>query len=55
LQSLQSQSNISVAVVFINGDLLVDWGLVEGEELKIKFRKNKKGYTLSYGKLPLAK
>jgi hypothetical protein len=55
LETLRGGSATSIAVLFVNGDLLVDWGLVEGEELKIKFRKSKKGYTLSYGNLPLPK
>ena len=55
LNTLRAGSTTSIAVLFINGDLLVDWGLVEGKELKIKFRKSKKGYTLSYGNLPLSK
>lgn len=55
LNALRTEAATKIAVLFVNGDLLVDWGLIEGEKLKIKFRKSKKGYTLSYGKLPLKK
>lgn len=55
LQTLRSNASNRSAIIFINGDLLVDWGLIAGEELPIKFKKNKDGYTLNFGKLPLAK
>jgi hypothetical protein len=55
LSTLRKDSTTNIAVLFINGDLLVDWGLIEGEELQIKFRKSKEGYTLTYGNLPIKK
>lgn len=53
---LKKNSDFNVAVMFVNTDLLEEWGLEKGGELPIKFKKEK-GRTMSlrFGKLPLKK
>jgi len=53
--SLKQNSHINVTIVFINGDLLEEWGLQEGDELKTKFRKKGRSFSVNFGKLPLKK
>ena len=55
LTSLRNNATINAKVIFVNGDLLEEWGLKKNEKLKTKFKKNGKGldFTIKFGKLPL--
>jgi hypothetical protein len=57
ISNLKLNSNLNASIVFINGDLVEDWGLEKNEKLKTKFRKNGKGlsFDITFGKLPLIK
>ena len=52
---MKENSKLNVSIVFINGDLLDEWGLEKNGKLKTKFRKNDKGlsFDITFGKLPL--
>ena len=54
ISNLKENSTINATIIFINGDLLEDWGLEENGELKTKFRKDGNGLSFSiiFGKLP---
>lgn len=55
ISKLKQNSKLNVSIVFINGDLLDEWGLEKNGKLKTKFRKNDKGlsFDITFGKLPL--
>jgi hypothetical protein len=55
LLNLKKNSELNVVVVFVNSDLLEDWGLEKGKELPIKFKKEGNQFSLDFGKLPLKK
>lgn len=52
VKSLRDAGASDVAVVFFNGDLQEEWGLEKGKELPVKFRKEKEGYSMEFGRLP---
>lgn len=53
--NLRKNSNIGSTIIFINGDLLEEWGLKENGELKTKFKKEGRNISINFGKLPLKK
>ncbi|UGS23759.1 hypothetical protein [Flavobacterium channae] len=53
LLGLKKNSNLNIEVIFVNSDMLEDWGLEEKGELPIKFKKEGKGFTMTFGELPL--
>jgi hypothetical protein len=53
LLDLKKKSDLNVAIIFVNGDMLEDWGLEKNGELPIKFRKEDKQFTMTFGELPL--
>jgi hypothetical protein len=57
IKNLKNNSTFKVAIIFVNGDLLEEWGLVKNEKLKTRFRKQGKGldFSIDFGKLPLKK
>ena len=55
LLDLKKNSDLNVAIIFVNGDMLEDWGLEKNEELPIKFRKENEGFSMTFGELPLKK
>lgn len=55
ISNLKQNTKLDVSLIFINGDLIDDWGLKKNGVLKTKFRKNDKGlsFDITFGKLPL--
>ncbi|WP_333693281.1 hypothetical protein [Flavobacterium sp.] len=50
------QTNKKIKIIYINTDLLDDWGLEKGKKLPIKFKRNgKRSVELVFGKLPIKK
>ena len=48
------QTNKKIKIIYINTDLLDDWGLEKGKKLPIKFKRNgKRSVELIFGKLPI--
>lgn len=48
------QTNKKIKIIYINTDLLDDWGLEKGKKLPIKFKRNgKRSVELVFGKLPI--
>ncbi|MFN3755787.1 MAG: hypothetical protein ACK4RM_02415 [Flavobacterium sp.] len=55
LEELGKNSN-KIEVIYVNTDLLDDWGLEKGKSLPIKIRRDgKKSVNMYFGSLPLAK
>jgi hypothetical protein len=45
-----------IAIIYVNTDLLDEWGLERGKKLPIKIRRDgKRSVSMYFGKLPLAK
>lgn len=45
-----------IAIIYVNTDLLEEWGLERGKKLPIKIRRDgKRSVSMYFGKLPLAK
>lgn len=42
-------------MLFVNGDMLEEWGLEKNGELPIKFKKDGDKFTMTFGELPLKK
>lgn len=55
LLDLKKKSDLNVALVFVNGDMLEDWGLEKNGELPLKFKKEGKEINMTFGELPLKK
>jgi hypothetical protein len=57
ISNLKQNSKLNTTIIFINGDLVEDWGLEKNGKLKTKFRKEGKGlsFDITFGKLPLIK
>jgi hypothetical protein len=55
LLDLKKNSNLNVALLFVNGDMLEEWGLEKNGELPIKFKKDGDKFTMTFGELPLKK
>lgn len=55
LLDLKKKSNLNVTMLFVNGDMLEEWGLEKNAELPIKFKKDGDKFTMTFGKLPLKK
>ena len=53
LLDLKKNSDLNVAIIFINGDMLEEWGLEKNGELPLKFKKEGKEFTMTFGELPL--
>lgn len=53
LLNLKKDSNLSVSILFLNTDLLDDWGLKKGKEFPIKLKKKGKSLRMTIGNLPL--
>jgi len=53
LLNLKKNSDLNVAILFVNGDMLEDWGLEKCGELPIKFKKEGEKFTMTFGELPL--
>lgn len=52
-QSMKKDSDIDISILFVNTDLQTDWGLIEGEKMKIKFKlKSMKSASIEFGKIP---
>jgi hypothetical protein len=48
------QTNKKIKIIYINTDLLDDWGLEKGKKLPIKFKRDgKRSVELFFGKLPI--
>src|SRR5690554_404623 len=54
-KDLAEKSDVDFAVVYVNTDLLEEWGLEKGEKVKTKFKYNRKSknVSLTFGELPL--
>ena len=47
-------SNSRIKIIYVNTDLLEEWGLEKGKKLPVKFKRDgKKSVTMYFGKLPL--
>lgn len=55
LLDLKKNSNLNVALIFVNGDMLEEWGLEKNGKLPLKFKKEGKEFTMTFGELPLKK
>jgi hypothetical protein len=55
LLDLKKNSDLNVAIVFVNGDMLEEWGLEKNGELPLKFKKENGAFTVTFGKLPIKK
>ena len=55
LLDLKKNSNLNVALIFVNGDMLQEWGLEKNGKLPLKFKKEGKEFTMTFGELPLKK
>lgn len=55
LIDLKKKSDLNVALIFVNGDMLEEWGLEKNGELPLKFRKEGKKFTMTFGELPIKK
>ena len=55
LLDLKKNSELNVAIIFVNGDMLEEWGLEKNGELPLKFRKENGGFSMTFGELPLKK
>ena len=53
LLDLKKNSDLNVVIVFVNSDLLEDWGLEKNKELPVKFKKEGNQFTMNFGKLPI--
>jgi len=50
------QTNKKIKIIYINTDLLDDWGLEKGKKLPIRFKRDgKRSVELFFGKLPIKK
>jgi hypothetical protein len=55
LDKLEKSSD-KIAIIYVNTDLLDDWGLEKGKKLPIKIRRDgKRSVSMYFGSLPLAK
>jgi hypothetical protein len=55
ISNLKENATVKTTIIFVNGDLLEEWGLEKNGELPIKFKKIDKQFTLNFGKLPTKK
>lgn len=55
LLDLKKKSDLNVALIFVNGDMLEEWGLEKNGKLPLKFKKEGKEFTMTFGELPLKK
>jgi hypothetical protein len=55
LLDLKKNSDLNVAIIFVNGDMLEEWGLEKNGELPLKFKKENGAFTVTFGKLPIKK
>ena len=55
LLDLKKNSDLNVAIIFVNGDMLEEWGLKKNGKLPLKFRKEGEGFSMTFGELPLKK
>lgn len=55
LLDLKKNSDLNVALIFVNGDMLEEWGLEKNGELPLKFKKEGKQFTMTFGELPIKK
>ncbi len=53
LLNLKKNSDLNVAIIFVNGDMLEEWGLEKNGKLPLKFKKENEGFTMTFGELPL--
>lgn len=51
-KELVKESDIDFAVIYVNTDLLEEWGLEKGGKVKTKFKYNKGSVNLTFGELP---
>jgi len=55
LDKLEKSSD-KIAIIYVNTDILDDWGLEKGKKLPIKIRRDgKRSVSMYFGSLPLAK
>ena len=55
LLDLKKKSDLNIAILFVNSDMLEEWGLNKNGELPIKFKKDGDQFTMTFGELPLKK
>lgn len=55
LLDLKKKSDLNVALIFVNGDMLEEWGLEKNGKLPLKFKKEGKEFNMTFGELPLKK
>ena len=55
LLDLKKNSDLNVAIIFVNGDMLEEWGLEKNGTLPLKFKKDGDKFTMTFGELPLKK
>jgi len=55
LLDLKKNSELNVSIIFVNGDMLEEWGLEKNGELPLKFKKENGSFTMTFGKLPIKK
>ena len=53
LYELNQNTSNKIEIILINTDLLEEWGLEEGGELPLKFRKHEGGLRMTFGALPI--
>jgi hypothetical protein len=55
LIDLKKKSNLNIVLIFVNGDMVEEWGLEKNGKLPLKFRKEGKKFTVTFGELPIKK
>ncbi|WP_417199657.1 hypothetical protein [Bizionia sp.] len=53
IMELKEASKQDIVVIFVNTDLLDEWGLEKDKKLPMKFKKKAKEMTINFGTLPI--
>jgi len=51
-KDLAQKSDVDFAIIYVNTDLLEEWGLEKGQKVKAKFKYNKGSFSMNFGKFP---
>lgn len=52
-KDIAQKSDIDFAIIYVNTDLLEEWGLEKGKKVKTKFKYNKgRSFSINFGDLP---